>query len=225
MFLVPGTEKGLIYASSQEFGKKLDVLEKRCQDLENKNGMRTPRVFQWFRLHVFPVIRDNMNTELLKSLGIKSEKYTQNSSESVNAIIKRYVNFKKQDIFSFVNDLEECILEQQNEMGKAVLGLGRWKLASLYESMQVPSDTWFGPMSSDARADAVETLQKAPSLCTVSLSPCSHALTSSVYTLSMPYTSLSGFLSDGELESLWAKSARLIREKRVVSAPGSTDSV
>ena len=32
------------------------------------------------------IIRNNMNTELL---GVDGEKYTQNKSESVNAIIKR----------------------------------------------------------------------------------------------------------------------------------------
>ena len=50
-----------------------------------------------------------MNTELLQSLEVDGEKYTQNNSESVNAIIKLYVNFQKLDILQFVNDLEECV--------------------------------------------------------------------------------------------------------------------
>ena len=56
---------------------------------------------------------------------MNGEKYTQNDSESVNAIIKRYVSFQKQDVFQFVNDLEECVPEEQNEADKAILGLGR----------------------------------------------------------------------------------------------------
>ena len=71
-----------------------------------------------------------MNTELLLSLGVNGEKYTQNKSESVNAIIKRYVSFQKQYIVQFVNNLEECVQEQQNEANKAVLGLGRRRLWS-----------------------------------------------------------------------------------------------
>ena len=65
-----------------------------------------------------------MNTELLHSLGVGGERYTQKTTESVNAIVKRYVSFQKQDIFKFVNDLEECVLEQQNEVSKTTLGLG-----------------------------------------------------------------------------------------------------
>ena len=58
---------------------------------------------------------------------MKEEKYTQNnSSESLNALVKQYVNFQKQDLFQFVNDLEECVQEQQNEVQKAAHGLGRW---------------------------------------------------------------------------------------------------
>lgn len=56
-------------------------------------------------------------------------KYTQNNSESLNALVKRYVNFQKQDVFQFVNDLEECVREQQNEVRKATIGLGRWTLS------------------------------------------------------------------------------------------------
>ena len=41
--------------------------------------------------------------------------------------MKRYVNVQKQDVFQFqfVNDLEECVREQQNEVNKATIGLGR----------------------------------------------------------------------------------------------------
>ena len=39
------------------------------------------------------------------------------------------MNFQKQDLFQFVNDLEECVQEQQNEVQKAAHGLGRWLLS------------------------------------------------------------------------------------------------
>ena len=46
-------------------------------------------VFKWFRLHVPPIIRENMRCELLCDLGLEEEKYTQNNSESLNALVKR----------------------------------------------------------------------------------------------------------------------------------------
>ena len=32
--------------------------------------------------------------------------------ESLKALVKRNVNFQKQDLFQFVSDLEECVQEQ-----------------------------------------------------------------------------------------------------------------
>ncbi len=168
-----GAERGLIHASSKEFDSKLCVLEKRWQALEMEHGIHTPRVYQWCRLHVFSVVRDSLNSELLHTLGVKSEKYTQNSSESINALIKRYVSFKKQDVCSFVNDLEECVLEQQNEMSKAVLGHRRWKLTSEFHTMGVSTDSWFTTMSNEDRAEVIDSLHKAPLLsgCSSTSSP------------------------------------------------------
>ena len=71
-------------------------------------------------------------------------------------IIKRYVNFQKQDVLQFVNDLEECVQEQQNEVDKAILGLGRWSLATNYSSMRVNADNWFGVMSHVDKVEGCE---------------------------------------------------------------------
>ena len=81
------------------------------------------------------VICENVRSELLQNLQIKEEKYTQNNSESLNALIKRYVSFQKQDVLQFVNDLEECVCEQQNEVNKATIGLGRWSLSPPYSHL------------------------------------------------------------------------------------------
>ena len=78
-------------------------------------------------------------------------------TESVNAIIKRYVSFQKQDVLQFVNDLEECVQEQQNEADKAILGLGRWSLAGNYSNMRIRADNWFGSMSHGDKVEAVNS--------------------------------------------------------------------
>ena len=144
----------MIHPTAKEFDAKLSVLEKHWEILEKQHDISSPK---WFRLHVAPIIRDNMNTELLQSLGVGGERYTQNNSESVNAIIKRYVNFQKQDILKFVNDLEECVQEQQNEVDKAILGLGRWSLADNYSNMRVSAGNWFGMMSPVDKIEAVNS--------------------------------------------------------------------
>ena len=80
-----------------------------------------------------------MHSQLLYDLGLKDEKYTQNNSESLNALVKRYVNFKKQDVLQFINDLEKCVHKQQNEVNKAAIGLGRWKVSPCYAHQKLGS--------------------------------------------------------------------------------------
>ena len=100
------SEKGLISAPIEEFDAKLILLQLRWERLEKEHKpSSSPVVFKWFKIHVAPIIRDNMRSELLRDLGLKEEKYTQNCSESLNALVKRYVNFQKQDLFQFVTDL------------------------------------------------------------------------------------------------------------------------
>lgn len=173
-----------------------------------------------------PIIRDNMNTELLQSLGIDGEKYTQNNSESVNAIIKRYVNFQKQDVLLFVNDLEECVKEQQNEANKAILGLGRWSLAADYSNMSVNAENWFGSMSRGEKVEAVSSFHSASrssdvSTSSVSSLPEQSSIGECGRKLSVPYTFINTALSTGELQSLWSKASRLLSETKVLKAPSS----
>ena len=217
------SEKGLIHATAREFDAKLSVLENHWEILEKQHDITSPKIFKWFRLHVAPIIRDNMNTELLQSLGLGGERYTQNNSESVNAIIKRYVNFQKQDLLQFVNDLEECVQEQQNEVDKAILGLGRWSLADNYSSVRVSPDNWFGMMSRVDKIEAVNSFHSTlHSLMTSkpSLNE-SQNIDESGRNLSIPYMFISNTLSDGELQSLWSKASRLLSEMKVLKAPGS----
>ena len=137
-------EKGLIHSSDEDFNAKLKLLQKRWELLE-KPFKVTPVVYRWFVLHYVPITRDNMRSELLRDLGLEDEKYTQNNSESLNSLVKRYVNFKKQDILKFVY-LEECVHEQQNKLNKAAIGLGRWALSS-YAHVGHTTKAWFGLMS------------------------------------------------------------------------------
>ena len=156
-------EKGLFHASSQDFPHKLKILEEHWGSLEKHHKVSRPGVFNWFKINVAPIIRDNLNQELLSSLGIDGEKYTQNNSEAANALVKRYVNFQKQDIYKFIDDLEECVKEQQNEVNKSIVGLGRWSLVSSYGYMKQNVDAWFGHMS-QAEKRTVLSSERVPAI-------------------------------------------------------------
>ena len=66
------------------------LLQKRWDNLD-KVYKPKPVAFTWFASNVAPVICDNMRSELLQDLQIEDEKDTQNNSESLNALVKRYV--------------------------------------------------------------------------------------------------------------------------------------
>ena len=70
-----------------------------------------------------------MLSELLRD---RRRKVYSENSESLNAVVKQYVNFQRQYFFQFVKHLEECVKEQQNEVNKAAIGLGRWSLSPSY---------------------------------------------------------------------------------------------
>ena len=88
----------------------MKLLQKRWDLLEKQHkATGAAVVFKWFRLHVAPIIRENMQCELLEILEWKKRNILKNNSESLNALVKRYVNFQKQNLFQFVTDLEECV--------------------------------------------------------------------------------------------------------------------
>ena len=214
------SEKGLIHATEKEFEDKMKLLQKRWDSLE-KQHKPSAVVFRWFRIHIAPIIRENMRCELLRDLGIEEEKYTQNNSESLNALVKQYVNFQKQDIFQFVNDLNECVHEQQNQVSKAAIGLGRWSLSPSYSHIGQKTNNWFSCMSRAEKQEAISTLHApltVPSSPSINdsegVSSNSQVALESRVTLSVPYTTLSGILSDGQLKAMWAKASRLLTEKK-----------
>lgn len=75
----------------------MKLIQKRWNELEKKYKP-TPVVFKWFAANMAPIIQENVRSELLQELRLEEERYTQNNSESLNALVKRYVNFRKQDV-------------------------------------------------------------------------------------------------------------------------------
>ena len=221
------TEKGLVHASNQDFDDKMKLMQKRWNKLE-KQYKPTPVVFKWFAANMASIIRENVRSELLQELGLEEERYTQNNSESLNALVKRFVNFQKQDLFQFVSDLEECVQEQQNEVRKAANGLGRWLPSASRSHIELPS-----PCSSHIEQDvrsrfksqsADDKQDKSSLLSTTSL--VDNRLEKSRDadfiddSLSVPYTSVTHILSESLMKLMWKKASRLLNEKKVIKAPG-----
>ena len=81
-----------------------------------------------------------------------------NASESINAVIKSKVDYKKTDLPIFIEKLKELEKEQQSELERAVIGRGKYKLGEQYKFLEVPENKWFH-MSVQQRKDHLSKLQ------------------------------------------------------------------
>ena len=112
--------EGLVNCSSDsEFNDKLQVLAKRCNDIETSNS----RGFHsWFTHNKAEIIKSTMLRPVREEagLGCPPEPFTTNSSEAVNAVIKNQVNYKSHQ------HLKTVIDEQDREVERAVIGQGKY---------------------------------------------------------------------------------------------------
>ena len=60
-------------------------------------------------------------------LGFPPASFTTNACESLNAMLKRKVNYKKNELPAFVDHLKSLIDEQERELERAVIGRGKYR--------------------------------------------------------------------------------------------------
>ena len=77
----------------------------------------------------------------------------------------------------------------------------------------------FGKQNALSALQTSSAIPSTPSTCNSASSATSHP--SSESSLSVPYTFLTGVLSDGQLEAMWTKASRLLTEKKVFKPPDS----
>jgi len=69
-------------------------------------------------------------------LGDPSTAFTTNASESVNAVLKSKVNYKKSELPVFIDRLKEVIKEQDEETERAVIGHRKYQFCSAYKHLE-----------------------------------------------------------------------------------------
>ena len=74
-------------------------------------------------------------------LGCPPEPFTTNSNESINAVLKRKVNYTKSEL---PDRIKKVIDEQQREVERAIIGRGKYKLRpQYYSTLEVQEAKWF----------------------------------------------------------------------------------
>ena len=76
--------------------------------------------------YIIPVVRDRViseNAELAGFLQFSKVLYTQNMSESGNAMLQNWTGFKEKDIDSFILDLKEMVMREEDDVARTLAGL------------------------------------------------------------------------------------------------------
>ena len=77
------------------------------------------------------------------NLGCPPSKYTNNTTESINLVIKEEQNHESRDLCSFLENIKEKVFDQQhNEMVKAVYKTGEFRLSDEVRHLSVDAGKW-----------------------------------------------------------------------------------
>lgn len=76
-------------------------------------------------------------TRIDAGLGNPPSYFTTNSTESINAMLKNKVNYKKSELPEFLEKLRSVIDEQEKELERAIIDCGQYQLCNEYKKLEV----------------------------------------------------------------------------------------
>ena len=76
-------------------------------------------------------------------LGCPPEPFTTNASESINAMLKRKLDYKWSELPAFIDKVKELVNKQQKELERAVIGKAKYQMKQQYQYLQVTESKWF----------------------------------------------------------------------------------
>ena len=137
--------EGLVDASdSIDFQEKVEKILEKWRNLSVPSA-NVERFISWFLNHKVPVIQDSMLRSMREECGLGSppSRFTTNACETANSMLKSQTNYKRSEMFEFLEKLKQLIYEQDREIERAIIGRGKYELRPQYTSFHVPEVKWF----------------------------------------------------------------------------------
>ena len=186
---------------------------------------KSERFYHWFVQYESNIIKDTMLKPVREKAGLGSPPsyFSTNPSESVNAILKSKVNYKRSDLPVFVNKMKELVEQQKQELEQAVIDRGKYRLRLAYQSLQISEEKWFR-MGINARNSSIKNFHgfllsnsENSQLCsTLALPEAERVLSVDVDTVSA-----NSSVPVSVYEGIWAKASFLIStDGAIAPAPG-----
>ena len=185
-----------------------------------------PRFYRHFVRYYADVVRYHMRKDLRESAGLGSppSKFTTNASESLNAAIKRKVNFQESEWPEFNDQMRQYAESQREEVIRALSGRGQFRLCHNVSHYGVSTQVWV-KMTTEQRREAVSTFEKArlPTTRSADEGPSSISIIPSSQAVLSVTAEDSGITSIPlvTLMSMWNKAADLLSASNgITPAPG-----
>lgn len=104
-----------------------------------------PEFHSWFMKYKAKEFREHTLRSLREAVGLGSppKAFYTNDNESINAVLKECVNYKKQQWGVFNQKMRKAVEQQQHEVEKAIIGCGKYRIRAEYKFLAVPEEKWF----------------------------------------------------------------------------------
>lgn len=141
--------EGLIDSCDEEqFEEGLEALSEKWKTYDMFDNVRKPlHAFGvWFKQYKGCLLKKKMLKPVRTKAGLGSQplQFTTNASESMNAVLKRKVDYKKSELPAFLDELRKVIDEQEHELERAIINKG---LDVQHRNLEIREDHWFMSMS------------------------------------------------------------------------------
>ena len=213
--------EGLVDASDNlEFEVKTAKAITKWRNATQASGADVEAFIAWFVKHKVPAIQQSMLRTVREECGLGSPpiSFTTNACEAANSVLKKQVNYQRNELPEFIHELRELVQEQEREFERAIISRGKYVLRPQYASWQLAETKWFA-MSTEQRERHLKRFATA-NVSDVSTNECTFA-TASVFGRSTELgSSLSVAVEDFAddvrtprncLEGIWAKAGELLQ--------------
>ena len=156
--------EGLVDCTSdKDFGERLE----KCRAVWNAREApyaptSGPRFFNYFLRYKSDSVCHTMRADLRESVGLgcPPKIFTTNASESINAMMKRKVNYKECEWPQSNEEVKELVKQQREEIIRALSGRGQYRLIEQFSHYSISPSKW-AKMRPEQRREVVTQFDKA----------------------------------------------------------------
>jgi hypothetical protein len=142
--------EGLIDAENdQQYENGLQSLIGKWKTLDANEGGPVCSFTEWLLQYKTAAIKEGLLrcSRQKAGLGDPPSQFTTNASESINALLKNKMDYKKHELSIFLDKLKDVIDEQERELERAVIDRGKYEFCTNYQYLVKKESDWFLKMS------------------------------------------------------------------------------